>query len=608
MSGEIRILYVDDDESVLSSTAEYLASLAEDLDVLTETDPERALERIKQGDIDCLVSDYWMAGMDGLDFLQAVRAEFPELPFIFYTGKGSEEVASEAISNDATGYVQKTAGTDDYDLLVNRIRRAVARRRERVSYRELFANIGVGVCVRDIESYDLIEANETYCDLLGYDRERLRQLDFGDLTASREGYTRVRAREMVDEAVEHGEHDFEWPYRTDRGEVVWANVSHRVSEIRGTERILTTLQDITERKEREERLRTVNERLDLAVEGAELGVWDWEVQTGDVAFNDQFAAIVEMAPEELPSVMDAWRDRVHPEDLPEVLEGVAAHNRGETAYYDLEYRLQTGAGDWKWVQTLGRVVERERDGTPVRAVGIHMSINERKRYEQRLKQQRDNLETLNEMVRHDIRNDLQIVLAYLDTLDIHADEETQEYIDAAFESAQSAVRLTQTARDLAEAMLQADADRHPVRVASTLREQVENLRSTDPDAEVTVVGELPNRAVMANEMLDSVFRNLLQNAVEHNDKEVPEVTVSVDDREDTVVVEVADNGPGIPDSQKDDIFTKGETGLDSEGSGIGLYLVETLVDQYGGEVWVADDDPEGAVFGVELPCAGASAD
>lgn len=602
MDEQIRALYVEDDEAVLTTTAEYLAELGDSLVVLTETDPETALDRIRPENVDCLVSDYRMRGMDGLEFLRTVRAEFPELPFIFYTGKGSEDVASEAISNNATAYVQKSTGTDDYELLLNRIRQAVSRYRERVSYRELFENIGVGVCVRDTESYELVEANREYCDLLGYTQDDLAELDLAALTADHEGYSGERAREAIDRAVDDGEHDTEWPYRSQDGETVWADVSHRLSEIQGTRRVLTTVENITERKEREQRLRTVKDRLDLAVEGANLGVWDWNVTDDTVTFNDQFAAIIEVPADELDSSISTWLDRIHPEDLPAVEEGIEAHNQGQAEYYDFEYRLQTASGDWKWVQTLGRVVERA-EGDPQRAVGIHISINERKRYEQRLKQQRDSLETLNQMVRHDIRNDLQIVLAYLDTLDMHIEGEQAEYLDAAFESAQSAVELTKTARELSEAMLQADADRYPVRLANTLRTQVEELSTADSEVEVSL-GDCPaDTTVLANDMLDSVFRNLLQNALEHNDKETPEVLVSVTDREESVLVQVADNGPGIPDDQKEDIFVKGEKGLDSEGSGIGLYLVETLVDQYNGDVWVEDNDPEGAIFTVELPRA-----
>ena len=101
-------------------------------------------------------------------------------------------------------------------------------------------------------------------------------------------------------------------------------------------------------------------------------------------------------------------------------------------------------------------------------------------------------------------------------------------------------------------------------------------------------------------MLEAVFRNLLKNAIQHNHSDVPEVTVSTEERDEVVVVRIADNGPGVPDDRKETIFGKGKKGLESSGTGLGLYLVRSLVDGYGGDVWVEDNEPTGAVFAVEL--------
>jgi signal transduction histidine kinase len=109
--------------------------------------------------------------------------------------------------------------------------------------------------------------------------------------------------------------------------------------------------------------------------------------------------------------------------------------------------------------------------------------------------------------------------------------------------------------------------------------------------------------VIGNEMLGSVFRNLLQNAILHNDKETPEITITAERQQRQIEVRIADNGPGVPDAQKETIFGKGAKGLESEGTGIGLYLVQSLVESYGGDVWVEDNTPEGAIFVVQLPIA-----
>jgi len=224
---------------------------------------------------------------------------------------------------------------------------------------------------------------------------------------------------------------------------------------------------------------------------------------------------------------------------------------------------------------------------------------------ERLKRQRDDLRLLNQVMRHDIRNDLQLVGAYAELLDDHVDEEGEEYLDVIKRNTQSAVALTTAVRDLAEVMLREDADPGVVSLDRILSQQVEEVRSGYPVAVFTVEGSLPAEEIVADEMLSSVFRNLLRNAVQHNDETPPKVAVSatVDEADGAVEIRVADNGPGIPEGQRDEIFGKGEKGLDSPGAGIGLYLVRSLVEIYGGGVWIEDNEPKGSIFVVRLRLA-----
>jgi len=125
-----RVLHVDDDPDFAALTARYLAEVDEGLDVVTERRAADALERLEAEQFDCIVSDYQMPEMDGLEFLEAVRADDPDLPFILFTGKGSEEVASEAITAGATDYLQKGSGRGRYELLANRVRNAIEQYRD----------------------------------------------------------------------------------------------------------------------------------------------------------------------------------------------------------------------------------------------------------------------------------------------------------------------------------------------------------------------------------------------------------------------------------------------------------------------------------------------
>jgi len=243
------------------------------------------------------------------------------------------------------------------------------------------------------------------------------------------------------------------------------------------------------------------------------------------------------------------------------------------------------------------------DGEVDRIVESIIDITERAEYEQHLKQQRDDLDVLNQVLRHDMRNDLKLVLAYGEMLEDVVPPEQADHLETVIESAEHAVELTTTARDMSDLLLDKGDEAGRASLRSALETELDKLRSAYTDAEITVDGMIPDATVTGNDLLKSVFRNLLKNAIQHNDKSVPVVMVSVTEHEEAVTVEIADNGPGVPDHQKDEIFGKGEKGLESAGTGIGLYLVQTLVSNYGGEISIENNDPEGAVFSVRLPRA-----
>jgi len=241
------------------------------------------------------------------------------------------------------------------------------------------------------------------------------------------------------------------------------------------------------------------------------------------------------------------------------------------------------------------------NGDRGRAFVFHEITAERK-FRQRIEEQRDNLETLNQVLRHDIRNDLQLVIAYADLLDDECEtEDEKQYIDTINESADHAVELTQTARDLSEVMLTDEVEGQRLNFQTMLADEVAEVQASYPGATLEFGTEIPSVTLAASDMISSVFRNLLKNAIQHNNKEVAEVIVSATDHGDTLTVTIADNGPGVPDDQKEAVFGKGERGLDSTGTGIGLHLVDTLVNVHDGEVWIEDNEPEGAIFTVELP-------
>ncbi|SDY83914.1 PAS domain S-box protein [Halopenitus persicus] len=158
------------------------------------------------------------------------------------------------------------------------------------------------------------------------------------------------------------------------------------------DRFVVISRDITERKRQLREIRSLKNRLELAVEGANLGVWDWNMRTDAVEFNDQWAEMLGHELDEIEPHVEAWESRVHPDDMEAVRDALDAHRRGETDHYDTTHRLRTADGEWKWIRDLGRIVERDADGEPVRAVGIHLDIDDSKRYQRELERKTEELE------------------------------------------------------------------------------------------------------------------------------------------------------------------------------------------------------------------------
>lgn len=292
------------------------------------------------------------------------------------------------------------------------------------------------------------------------------------------------------------------------------------------------------------------------------------------------------------SVADLVPDEDDPEEIPSFTEV------RETGEMRTEGALLRKDGDE--IDVLIEAVTLEND----RLVAYVHDISDQKEYERQVTEQRDNLEILNQVLRHDIRNDLQVVTSYADLLAARCENaDEKKYIDKIGSSADHAIDLTGTAREIADVMLSVTGEQQQINLRGVLEKEVSEVQSSYSDSAVTTETPIPSVSIYASDVISSVFRNLLKNAIQHNNKPIAEVSVSATEQDESVKIRIADNGPGVPDDQKDAIFGKGERGLESAGTGFGLYLIETLVTSYDGEVWVEDNNPEGSVFVVELPKA-----
>jgi PAS domain S-box-containing protein len=276
-TGPIHVLLVDDEPDFAEVSAIFLEREVERIECHVETGAGEGVAVLSEEPIDCVVSDFDMREIDGLEFLRTVRSEYDDLPFILYTGRGSEDVASEAISAGVTDYLQKQAGTDDYKLLANRIVDAVSqvRTEQRLGETERWLEM-----ILDATKTGIWEWNMETNDLAWNEAmERSIGLEPGTFEGTYDAFERrvhpvdmPRVESAVARAIEDDElFQLEFRKLHEDGRIIWTNGRGRIiRDEREGDRMVGIHHDITERKRRErERAEDVAAALDRALEALE---------------------------------------------------------------------------------------------------------------------------------------------------------------------------------------------------------------------------------------------------------------------------------------------------------------------------------------------------
>ncbi|QPV61496.1 PAS domain S-box protein [Halosimplex litoreum] len=308
----IRVLHVDDDPDLSALVASALEREDDRFDVTTATSPDEGLDVLADERVDCVVSDYDMPGTNGIEFLERVRADHPDLPFVLYTGKGSEEVASDAISAGVTDYLQKGTGTDQYALLANRIDNAVSAARSQRALTErnrrletLISNLpGIVYRCENDPAWPMEFAAGECVEITGYDAATLESDEVNWGTDVIHPDDRDALWETIQSSLREGD-PFEVTYRirTADGEIRWMWERGRAIDSdrrdagaeRGGACIEGFITDVTERKEREQTLERYRSMVDAMPNAA--CIYDTDGRFALV--NDHLADFLGTAPEEL---------------------------------------------------------------------------------------------------------------------------------------------------------------------------------------------------------------------------------------------------------------------------------------------------------------------
>ncbi|MFB6165121.1 MAG: ATP-binding protein [Haloarculaceae archaeon] len=232
-----------------------------------------------------------------------------------------------------------------------------------------------------------------------------------------------------------------------------------------------------------------------------------------------------------------------------------------------------------------------------------------------IERQQETNEVLNRILRHHLLNGLTVIRGQTEVLEEHVDGDGEAHVETVLEQANDMAATIEEIRDITRTLTE-EPELSAVDLGAVLDDQLARLRETYPEATVEVRGADPHGCrVAANDLLGRAVWNVLANAVEHNTAATPRVSLAVEARAEATVLTIADNGPGITDEVRERAFEPSERGLESDGEGLGLFLTRSVIEQYGGAVWIADEPAAadgalqaapsdgGNVVGLELPRA-----
>ena len=235
------------------------------------------------------------------------------------------------------------------------------------------------VSTRPSEAGRIVDANDLAASVHGYTREELLKLTVHDLDT--DPYAAV-ATERIRQIVA-GEHVvFEVDHKRKDGSVFPVEVTAKTATINEETYIISFTRDITERRKADAALKESEARWRFALEGSGDGLWDWNIETGQVIYSRRWMEMLGYSENELGRTVEVWKQLVHPDDLPNAMASLDAVFAGGNEPYAVETRLRCRDGSWRWIRARGKVLTWTVDRKPLRMIGTHTDIDHVRRQEE----------------------------------------------------------------------------------------------------------------------------------------------------------------------------------------------------------------------------------
>ena len=632
-----RILIVEDEVIVALDIQDRLADLGYEVTGVADRGSE-ALTLVESGRPDLVLMDIRIKGdQDGITVAEEIRQRW-HIPVIYLTAFSEDNTLQRAKLSEPFGYLIKPFEDREIQAAIEMAlykHQAEARLRESERrYATTLMSIGDGVIATDSLG-GVTFMNPAAERLTGWSCEEANGRPLADVFKVVNEQTGEAVEDPVASVLCEGKTiglaDHSILIRRGGGEIpiddCAAPIVDQLGNLTGT---VLVFQDVTERRQNETALRESEERLRLALAAADQGLYDLNVQTGEVVVSPEYALMLGYAPESFRETSAAWRDRLHPEDREQAIQLYQDYIDGRCDEFRVEIRQQTKSGDWKWILSLGKIVEWDKEGKPLRMLGTHTDITERKRMEaERLEMERrllhaQKLESLGVLaggIAHDFNNLLMAILGYADLalLDMSP-------VSPARPSIQEIINASHRAADLCRQMLAYSGKGKFVierlRLDEVIHEMVHMLKtciSKKALLNLSLAKELPSIEGDPAQ-LRQVLMNLVINASEAIGDRSGVVTISTGARhcdaeylretflDDSlpeglyVSLEVSDTGCGMDKETQARIFEPFFT-TKFTGRGLGMSAVLGIVRGHKGALKVYSEPGKGTTFRLLFPAS-----
>jgi signal transduction histidine kinase len=365
-----------------------------------------------------------------------------------------------------------------------------------------------------------------------------------------------------------------------------------------------------------EKLTLAKERLDLALHASNVLIWEWDGRRGEIILDGRWSEVLGYHESTVRRLADL-KQMFHPDDLAKLHRAQVDCMKGVTPEYVAEHRVRTPSGEWRWSVSRGRVLERDAEGRAVRMIGTNVDIERQKLAEAELMTAVQREKELSElkskflsMASHEFRTPLATILSSSELLERYADRiDPQEKANLLHSIESGAKRMNELINDvLTLGRAESGVLRlNPARldVHELCERVVREFRIAQGRSHIVRFSnrfDLP-AAEMDERLLRHILENLLSNAAKYSPEE-SEIAITLSRRAEDLVIEVQDQGIGIPQPDQAHLFESFHRASNVEnrpGTGLGLAIVRKAVDLHGGSIAFHSEPGKGTRFSVRLP-------